>query len=165
MPATLYTARNDKTNKFRYCWCYDSNSATCCNFAAQFTDQRLRKTHFMITPQEVSWGILKQGPCKKGQPLTTQKPRNFTHSSPNKLPKQGFHKRATAFQLPVLLVRTRIIFVHLPHYKHSSCGNSITQILCLPSRSISFIYVTCLREYITSNHGMYYVNFIYHNAT
>jgi hypothetical protein len=65
MRATLYTARNDKTNKFKYCWCYDFHSTACCNVAAQFTDQRLRKTRLVITPKEVSWGILKQGPCKK----------------------------------------------------------------------------------------------------
>jgi len=25
MRANLYTARNDKTSKFKYCWCYDLN--------------------------------------------------------------------------------------------------------------------------------------------
>jgi len=72
--ATIYTVRNDKTNKFKNCWCYDFNSTACCNVAAQFTDKRLRKTRLIITPQEVSWGILKQGPYKKGQPLTIQQP-------------------------------------------------------------------------------------------
>jgi hypothetical protein len=59
MHATLYTVRKDKTNKFKYCWCYDFNSTVYCNVAAQFTDQRLRKTRLIITPQEVRWGILK----------------------------------------------------------------------------------------------------------
>jgi hypothetical protein len=89
MRATLYTVRKDKTNKFKYCCCYNFNSTACCNVAVQFTDQRLSKTHLIITPQEVIWGILKQRPYKKGQPVTTQQPWNFTHSSPNKLPKQG----------------------------------------------------------------------------
>jgi hypothetical protein len=72
MRATLYTARNDRTNKFKYCCCYDLNSTACFNVGAQFADQRLPKAHLIITPQEVRWGILKQGPYKKGQPLTTQ---------------------------------------------------------------------------------------------
>lgn len=65
MRAILCTARNDKTNKFKYCWCYDFNSTACCDVAAHFTDQKLRKTRLIITPQEVSWGVLKQGSYKK----------------------------------------------------------------------------------------------------
>lgn len=52
MRATLHTARNDKTNKFKYCWRYDLNSTACCNAAAQFTDQRLPKTRLLFTPRK-----------------------------------------------------------------------------------------------------------------
>jgi len=49
MRATLYTARNDKMNTFKYCWCYDFNRTACCNVAAQFTEQRLRKGRFTLS--------------------------------------------------------------------------------------------------------------------
>lgn len=108
---------------------------------------------------------MKPGTYNIGQPLPNQQPGNFTHSRKNKLPKQEFHKRAKAFQLPLLLVTTRIIFIYLLHQKECSCGNSITQIVCLPSLSLSFNYVTCLRKYMTSNHLMYFANILYYNAT